>query len=734
MIPILPLIIFICFCSNTVLAISFILRFVKEDKPNTKINVYTFIMFLSSIVWSFGMGMMSIQIDTNKAFFWRSIGIAGTFAFMISVQMAMCYISTIDQKLKNLAIFISFLGIIIYFMYIQPGQTIFVQSQIGMTFYFCQNLTNILYGIYFVVVSTNIFLITLNIAKHNPRNQLRAAGQSFILVELCIFVGAITDLFMPVFGVLAFPGSAITHFWGVLVYWYAIHKMYKSEITVSNMSEYVYYSLDRPVVIFDSNYSIKIMNDAAKKILLLDENNDCVTDYKIASFFDLTNDSFNFESLSTTIQACNKKNNSHCEIAISKILDSYKDVIGYITLISDLTEHELIIEKLEQAKLAADSANMSKSLFLANMSHEIRTPLNAILGFSELALIKKNLSSNFIYFEKIKSAGESLLAIVNQILDISKVELGTQELNCIEYNTHKLFEDIKLIIEVQAHKKGLKFDLKINDTFPDNLYGDQDKIREILINLLNNSVKYTKTGFVSLDANLISKTEDKALIEFIISDSGIGIKEEDIQFIFDKFHRVDSNLNSSTEGTGLGLSIVKGLVDLMNGTINVSSIYGVGTQFKVLITQGLADAEHITDIEDLPVISAQINDANHSLSGKILVVDDNDINLTLVTSLLEMFEISYDACSSGYEAIEKCKSEHYRGILMDQMMPELDGIETMKEIRRLPEYDDHIKCPIYVLTADVIKGAKERLIAEGFDGYLAKPIDISEFEKVIRSF
>lgn len=724
------LVIFVFFTINSTLAVHFFQEFAREKKPKLSINPHILVMFLSSIIWSIGMGMMSIQTDDSKAYFWRTFGIFGTFMFMISVQIILCKLSGLNHKLQLFFDAVSITGIIVFILYSQPGQTIFVHNNIGTTFYFKPGRINDLYSLYFMIVSLNLLIVTVYIALKHKRKQIRIAGRNFVIIELCIFVGAILDMIMPSSGTPALPGSAITHFWGVFILWFTIHNLYKSEIIISNMSEYIYYSLSIPVMVFDSNYKLQIINDSSKSFYNFEEFVPSVKNYKISDLYNLSDDIFDFDGSNSTIQSTCLVNNTSCELTISKIYDRFKDLIGYIVIIGDLTEHELVIAKLEQAKLAADSANMSKSLFLANMSHEIRTPMNAILGFSEIALSEDIDTASKEYFTDIKHAGETLLSIINQILDISKIELGSQTLNCGNYSSDRIFKDIELIINMQAHKKNLDFTMEIDKSFPSELYGDKDKIRQILINLLNNSVKYTEKGHVSLTVKLLDKENEDIRIQYIISDTGIGIGKDDLPKIFDKFHRVDSSYSSTTEGTGLGLPITKGLVEMMQGSIYVQSEVGKGSQFIVELTQRMVNETPISQNQKDELSSSISN--NLSTTKKFLAVDDNKVNLKVISRLLDKYSVSHDVAQSGEEAINMCKENSYDIILLDQMMPVMDGIETLKNLRTIPEYSKD-KVKIIALTANVGVGVEDSLLAQGFDAYISKPINIVNFEKLLKS-
>lgn len=722
--------IMVCFCVNSTMTANFAIRFANEKKPKLAINKLVMCVMAFSTIWSIGMGMMSIQTDDRIAYAWRVFGIFGTFGFMMSVQKILCVISELPKKVQIAFNGISYLGLFVFLIYIIPGQTIFVHNSIGTTFYFRDNWINIIYSVYYTVVSFNILLVTIYMLTRHRFRRTRAAGMRFILVELLIFTGAIFDMVMPSFGYPALPGSAITHFWGVCVFWFAIRDIYKSQMSFSNVSEFIYSSLDIPVLIFDSDNKLSVFNNASASFLRINHITFKEGVETIDNYFETDEDFFEFEDRSCLKRAKCLKNEAPCELSISKIKDQYGDVIGYILIINDLTQHELVVQKLEQAKLAADSANMSKSLFLANMSHEIRTPMNAILGFSDIALSENIDSKTREYLTEIKQSGVILLSIINEILDISKIELGKQELNCTDYKPARLFKDVEQITQVNANKKGIDFSVNIDPECPEELNGDKDKLREILINLLSNAVKYTNQGKVEFFANVLSREDDTVKIEFKVKDTGIGIKEEELPTVFEKFQRLDASYNSKTEGTGLGLSITKGLVELMGGQIIVESVYGEGSTFKAIISQKVISEKPITLIKDAPEEQTDIKALNYA-DAKVLVVDDNKINVKLATTLLKKLGIKSDAALSGKESIELCEENAYDIVFMDQMMPEMDGVEAMNRIRTIAGYEKGSKQKIIALTANIVEGVEEELLSLGFDGFLGKPIIFDVFKTTV---
>ncbi|MBR5088403.1 MAG: response regulator [Ruminiclostridium sp.] len=413
--------------------------------------------------------------------------------------------------------------------------------------------------------------------------------------------------------------------------------------------------------------------------------------------------------------------------------------------------------KLREATQIAERSNAAKSDFLANMSHEIRTPINAVLGMNKMIMTesirarddlptdreeaRKVFSDITGYAANIDSAGNNLLCIINDILDFSKIEAGKLEIVEREYKLSSVLNDVSNTVRFRAKDKGLDFRADSDADIPDELFGDEVRIRQIMTNLLNNAVKYTDKGSVALSVFGGGKQRYQAgsTVELIITvkDTGIGIKKEDIGKLFGKFERMDLEHNSTIEGTGLGLAITHRLLTMMNGTISVDSEYGKGTVFTARIPQRIVSAAPIGNFREkfeksVAEISADKN-IFRAPDAHILVVDDTRMNLIVAVGLLKDTQIAVDTAESGAEALQMTLVRSYDAILMDQRMPEMDGVETMHKLRARGKGND-LTIPVICLTADAISGAKERYIAEGFNDYLSKPIDSEELKKMLMRF
>ncbi len=385
-----------------------------------------------------------------------------------------------------------------------------------------------------------------------------------------------------------------------------------------------------------------------------------------------------------------------------------------------------LIAQLNEAKSQAEKANSAKTDFLSSMSHEIRTPLNAIVGFSQ-ALSEEDIpDSAKEEVNDIISASESLLDIVNGILDISKIEANKLEIIDKEYSFKKVFDELVALTKARMGDKPLDFRYHYDETIPDILYGDNVRVKQVILNLLTNSVKYTKQGFVDFKVNSILK-DDVCRLIISVEDSGIGIKKENIEKLFTKFERFDEK-NTTIEGTGLGLAITKKLVNLMNGKIVVQSVYGKGSRFTIAIDQKVVKGKTLEDIGQK--VASEFRDFD-ATGLRILVVDDNKLNLKVASRLLTNYKSEIITIDNGFEVIDRIKNgEKFDLILMDDMMPKMSGVETLHKLKEIENYN----IPTIALTANAIEGMREKYLNEGFDDYLSKPIDKLELNKVINKY
>lgn len=387
------------------------------------------------------------------------------------------------------------------------------------------------------------------------------------------------------------------------------------------------------------------------------------------------------------------------------------------------------MEEMRKIKEQAEQANVAKSTFLANMSHEIRTPLNAIIGMTEIVLREEMSKEQRVYLKQMHYAEKNLLAIINDILDFSKIESGNMEIRENAYDLNMLLTDVENILVTRIGEKSIQLRFMINHKIPKFLIGDDVRIRQMIINLANNAIKFTERGSVGIWVDYEKRSQDQIMLKISIRDTGIGIRKEDIDKLFHSFQQVDEARNRKIEGTGLGLAITKEMVELMNGELTVESEYGKGSTFSFSIPQTvLADeAPEVQKAEAKQDFKFEMPDA------KLLIVDDNLMNRQVAVGLLKPLKMKIDTASSGKEAIELVQENDYDLVLMDHMMPEMDGIEATKRIRALPG-QKYRELPIIALTANAVNGVKEMFIKEGMDDFVSKPIELPKMIDILKKW
>ena len=403
---------------------------------------------------------------------------------------------------------------------------------------------------------------------------------------------------------------------------------------------------------------------------------------------------------------------------------------------------ERTLERLKKAKAIADEANataiaadVAKGEFLANMSHEIRTPLTTIMGMDEVILRKYESGPIYEYARDIQSAGNTLLHIINDILDFSKIESGQLELALRNYDLARVLRDVDNMVKIKAEQKGLQYITQIDNSLPDELFGDRIRVHQVMVNILNNAVKYTKKGSVKFTLTGV-KGDDPSLIvlHITVADTGIGIHAEDIPKLFKSFSRIDAKETHNIEGTGLGLAITGRLIELMGGTVEVTSTYGMGSTFHVVIPQKIVGTKTIREYEiEASHKKKEERKVLKAPDAKVLIVDDNDMNRIVLRSLMKENEVKIDEAESGEECLQKAAVNSYDVILMDYMMPRMDGKETLAKLKEMTDAPG-AKAKVIVCTANALVGVRAELLSAGFDDFLSKPVNGKELEEMLAKY
>lgn len=400
-----------------------------------------------------------------------------------------------------------------------------------------------------------------------------------------------------------------------------------------------------------------------------------------------------------------------------------------------LLQQENIIAAVEEQNQKLKDINQAKSVFISNMSHEIRTPINAVLGMDEMILRETTDEQIRNYAYDIKNAGRMLLSIINDILDYSKIEAGKMEILPDDMMLGNMLDDINRLIDIKAKEKDLDFIVDVSPELPSKVYGDELRIKQVIINILTNAVKYTPKGSVTFSVSGVQTADHKLTLHVAVADTGIGMKQEDMKDLFSAFQRLDEKRNRNIEGTGLGMSIVVRLLEQMGTKLEVESVYGEGSVFSFTLELPVMDESPIGDIQTLHErrMKAELSVRKPYAKGsRILIVDDNQINLAVLEGLMKDYEVELDCAISGKRALKMIRAKEYDLILLDHLMPEMDGIETLGHIRDMGgRYE---KLPVVALTANVSGDSRRRYMQAGFSDFLEKPISVPELERVLEEF
>ncbi len=409
-----------------------------------------------------------------------------------------------------------------------------------------------------------------------------------------------------------------------------------------------------------------------------------------------------------------------------------------VIVVFQMRMYELEKIRAEERQKAIEEMNRSQNRFFSSMSHEIRTPINTIIGLNEMILRDESISDEIIADAKnIQGAGNMLLAIINDILDMSKMESGKMDIVPVTYDTGTMLSEIVNMIWSKASEKNLQFHVEVDEKLPVQLYGDEVRIKQVLVNLLNNAVKYTDEGSVTLSIESIPLDENKVKVIYSVSDTGMGIKKENIPYLFDAFKRIDEKKNRNIEGTGLGLSIVKQIVDLMDGNISVNSIYTQGSTFIVSLEQPIIDDTFVGELNF--DVKNNLSEREHykaaftAPEARILIVDDNEVNLMVEQKLIRETKVITNLATSGADCLEKTLQRHYDLIFMDHLMPEMDGIECLEAIKtQVGGFNQ--ETPVVILTANAGSENQALYRKAGFDAYLLKPVSGLQLEDMMLKF
>ena len=716
---------------STIIAICGISYFMREKNAGA-LRYYMLVMGFFGALWSGGYGIMGFTETGEVAAVFRAVGLVGVAGFMMTEALMVAYMVELPKWLfRAYAMIFGIFAVVDLYFFI-PDQHIFVRLNGRMCYYSTNSFGRMVHTIFLAFVAvTMIAMAILWVHKEKPKRQsyyVRAA----ILANIAILFSIIPDTILPMLGKPSFPSSAYGMFLTYMITWFWATRFNAFSITVGNLSQYIYESANTAILIFDEYFRLVLANPYGQELLGIKK----IENQKLMQLFQGT------DAESGRIKDGILRDNKgvaelvsvhgaiSCSLNFSLARDFHDDPYCIVCFVYDLTKEKNMLEEVVRA-------NEAKSQFLANMSHEIRTPINGILGMDSVLLKECHDENLREYAKNIQSAGQSLLSIINDILDISKIESGKMEILTIRYQLFSVLNDCYNLTKIKLQNKPVSFIMQINEKLPSWLYGDEVRIRQIINNFLSNAVKYTKEGNITFELDFEEKTDEQILLVITVRDTGIGIKEEDLGKLFESFTRIEEKRNRNIEGTGLGLNLTKNLVNLMGGEVFAESTYGKGSCFTAKIPQKIADAKPMGDFGKRyqQYLSTSDDDKLSFLApdAKILVVDDVTMNLKVVEGLLKATKIQIDTAVSGSECLECVKTTPYQMIFLDHMMPEMDGLETLEHMKNLAD-NPNAQTPVIMLTANAIVGAKEEYIEAGFTDYLTKPIRETELLEMILKY
>ncbi len=695
-------------------------------------NIFFANLSIASAVWSIGFCFMFVQTNPDIAHILRCAGLFGMFTYLIYSIRLLEYFNDKDNTLIRLLSIYPYCGAALYPFFMQRENIRYIPTKGGMAYSLAPNVWNKIYVIYCVGCALVIFYFIISIMHNRHRKWIRMLGRNLLICEIIIGIGMIFDTIMPVFGFIAFPGSTITQFVGIM-FMYRGLKFYRHNlVTLNNMSEYVYYSVEAPILIYDEQKLLKVANKSAVEFFGLPRK---YSEFSLERLFEIKSDVLNSNEVLKRVETRCRINHTHCRLEINTIFDSYDEVMGFIIIIDDLTDKMNIIEELEDAKFRADEANKAKTTFLAKMSHEIRTPLNTVLGMNEMIARESRDAKIINYADQVRSASTTLLGIINDILDLSKLEIGKLKIVDEVYSLSETLRDIVNFVSMQGREKGLAFRTIIAPKMPTLLYGDQIRVKQIVTNVVNNAVKYTDKGGIVIRINFENIDSDSILLIFEVEDTGRGMKKEDMERFFAPFERLDEKKNRKIEGSGLGMNITKDLLNLMGGKMDVESTYGVGSKFTITIPQKLVSKEEAAKYEEEKRNSKEEEEGVSFIAPdvRIMLVDDVVANLMVMNELLKRTKMKIDFAKRGEDCISMYSKKKYDIIFLDHMMPGMDGIDTLRQLKSM-EDNQNQGIPIIVMTANAVIGSREKYIEAGFTDYISKPVDYHILEDMILKY
>ncbi len=701
--------------------------FFKREKGAGYFRITMLILGVSAGIWPIGYGMVGLCADPGICVWFRKLALIGVVSYpLVEVHLGLRKTGIPDRWCNFLRFLLTAYAVVDWFLYSRSGVDIYLRVGNWTAFQAVPCPERTFHTVYIIVIcSVGIatwFLWFKNITHQREKKLLTGILVANVVIVLC----AIPDTFLVRYMHYGLPLSGLGAGISMLLWYLAAEKYNTFSVSSQTMGDYAQHVVSEGILIMDESLNVMVLNRFAREELGVSEGENIEEILSFEQSKEEILSRLNRES-NILFKSGMSRNNRKYAVNMTVARDDYGEPYGYILTMNDITkEEELILE--------AESANRAKSNFLANMSHEIRTPMNVISGMTQTILrdcpdeeTRKNAAM-------INSATRTLLAIINDILDFSRIESGKMDLVCEPYQMSSVINDVVAMVKVSAEDKKIELIVHVDPDFPENLVGDAVRVRQIFLNLLSNAVKFTEKGSVELSLNFDRLGNEKCHIRARVRDTGIGISKEDMPHIFEIFNQVDTKRNRTGDGTGLGLAISKRLVHMMNGKMEVDSVYGMGSIFSFDILSEVTDWQPIGDIQE--ALSRTNTDVFQPTvkapKAKILLVDDNSVNLKVAKSALKPYDINPIMVESGKAAIQ-CfdRLKPFDIIFMDHMMPGMDGVEAMHKIRAREGGKDTI---MIALTANALSGAEKSYKEAGFDDFLAKPMDPQRLDEILRKY
>lgn len=717
---------------GTVAAVCGISFYLRNKEASSHIRFYILFYGISAAVWCIFFGIIGFCDNFAICNILRKLGDVGVIGFLITEAFLVTDVSGVSQNVARAFRGLSVVtGIIDYLAFSQDNVDTFVRENNWTTWLPdpAGTFNRSVHSGYVVFTFLVLFSFAIIWVRNNKAKRLRRFLYLVIAANFNILLFSIPDTLRPAFGGTAVPTSGIGAALCAIVMWYGATELGSFDIRTGNIRERLFDFIEAGVIVFDVDRKVSMMNHYACKFAESLQ----AQGGGLENFFDISGEDKEemFQSSANGVykgRLLGRDRGKAFSVRLSAVKDNYGEIFCYLFVFVDVTEEVEAVKRYEIASHA-------KSRFLAQMSHEIRTPINAVLGMNEMILRESGNEDILEYAGNIDSAGNTLLSLINSILDFSKIEDGKMEIVPVEYDTASFINDLYQSIIHRADEKGLSFVMDIDGTLPCALIGDNVRFSQVIMNLLTNAVKYTEKGSVTLSLKVSGRKDKKITIGVAVKDTGIGIREEDRERLFESFERLDEVRNHNIEGTGLGISIVTSLLSLMGSRLSVDSTYGAGSTFSFAIEQEVLNATPIGDFEKRikeSKVHKNKEDIIYAPGSRILLVDDNDMNLKVARNLLKLCGVKPEEVLSGEEAIEKMKENSYDIVFLDHMMPGMDGIETLHKLKAdglVPE-----ETVMIVLTANAVVGARENYLKEGFADYLSKPIEIKHLVEKLKKY